>query len=105
MTLLDQQIDAAERALRAFEVLGRRVARRGKPATGAIDLVMGMELVLRNLRFQKKHEPAFRRLARQLIGAEQEAAQDAAIQNVLGAFPGSEITDINIDALERLEEI
>ena len=93
---LDDQIEALAHSIRAIAVMGKRWSRQGKDTSGLVDHAMGLEAVLRNLQFQKRYETAFRRLARDLIEAEQEEA----VSRVLEAFPDAEITKV-----ERLEEV
>jgi hypothetical protein len=87
---LDDQIDACRETIRLLRVVGRLWSRRGYPVSRAVELCMGQEGILANLEFQKKHEIAFRRLARDLI----EAAHEEAAQALLDAFPGAQIAGV-----------
>ena len=94
---LDQQIEALTQTLRLIHVMAQRRTRQGKDTAGLVDHAMGLEAVLKNLQFQRKHEPRFKDLARQIVFAEQQLAEvenHPAVQAVMEAFPGAEIVDV-----------
>lgn len=97
---LDDQIEALVHTRRLIDVMARRCLSRGRKTDGLVDHAMGLDAVLRNLQFQKKHERRFKDLARQIVMAEQMAREDPAVKAVLEEFPGSEV--VGVSALEEV---